>query len=77
LGSNVTTNPPRLVFGEQLGRRKARAPQSRQRIALGFAVAAIGSMKMRRVMATMRLSSSSVNQFAQDSAVISRSANPG
>jgi hypothetical protein len=21
LGSNVTTNPPRLVFGEQLGRR--------------------------------------------------------
>jgi hypothetical protein len=34
-------------------------------------------MKMRQVMRTVRLSSSSVNQFAHYSAVISRSANPG
>ena len=45
--------------------------------ALGFGVATIGLMKMCRVMATMGLSSSFVNQFAQDSAVISGGANPG
>jgi len=51
-------------------------PQCWQRIALGFGAVVIGFMKMRQVMTTV-LSSSSVNQFAHDSAVISRSANPG
>jgi len=52
-------------------------PQCWQRIALGFGAVVIGFMKMRQVMTTVWLSSSSVNQFAHDSAVISLSADPG